>query len=100
MAFVHFYINVVGNTFLPSMTMYKAGPVYVWIKRVNRRLPADPSALIYFGYLCLESQGTLSTVFKIVEEINRLLLLLLLLLPFCGPLDFVWDYPGEPVSER
>jgi len=19
--------------------------------------------------------------------------------PFCGPLDFVWDYPGEPSPE-
>ena len=32
---------------------------------------------------------------------NQLLLLLLLLLqPFYGPLDFVRDYPGEPVPER
>ena len=27
-------------------------------------------------------------------------LLLLLLQPFYGPLDFVWDYSGEPVTER
>jgi len=26
--------------------------------------------------------------------------LLLLLQPFYGPLDFVWNYPGEPVPER
>jgi len=26
--------------------------------------------------------------------------LLLLLLPFYGPLDFVRDYPGEPAPER
>jgi len=25
---------------------------------------------------------------------------LLLLLPFNGPLDFVWDYPGQPVPEK
>jgi len=29
-----------------------------------------------------------------------MLLLLLLLLPFYGPLVFVWDYPGEPVPEK
>ena len=29
-----------------------------------------------------------------------LLLLLLLLQPLYGSLDFVWDYPGEPVPER
>jgi len=28
------------------------------------------------------------------------LLLLLLLQPFYGPLDFVWDYPGEPAPVR
>jgi len=27
-------------------------------------------------------------------------LLLLLLQPFYGPLDFVCDYPGKPVTER
>jgi len=25
---------------------------------------------------------------------------LLQLQPFYGPLDYVWDYPGEPVPER
>ena len=30
----------------------------------------------------------------------RTALILLLLLPFHGSLDFVWDYPGKPVPER
>jgi len=41
-----------------------------------------------------------STDVEAIEKaITKLLLLLLLLLlhPFYGPLDCVWDYPGEPV---
>jgi len=34
------------------------------------------------------------------QKMNSILLLLLLLQPFYGCLDFVWDYLGEPVPER
>jgi len=35
------------------------------------------------------------------DHLNHLhILLVLLLQPFYGPLDFVWDYPGKPARER
>jgi len=89
-------------------------------QRRQRRIEIQPRAissynLVKFGYvvfeICLRTTDVLlhSPIWNKVKlavtphsivRYKLLLLLLLLLLPFYGPLDFVRDYPGEPVLER